>query len=325
MSDARPPTRTQSICHAELDLGPRLTAARFHELAAAPLTVEWFANLGNLRTRRAYRLDLSEFMAYTGIAETGEFRLVTRAHVLAWRASLEARSLSGSTIRRKLAALSSLFDYLCDRHAVSSNPVRGVRRPKVDCTEGKTPALADHEARALLDVAPIDSAKGTRDRALLAVLLFHGLRRTELCALRVRDVLLRSGLLHFRVHGKGGKIRHLPLHPQAAERLYTYLELAGHGSTPDAPLFQSLRTAGATLTPDGVYKIVQAWSARAGLSVSGLGVHGLRATAATCALEHGADLAQVQAWLGHANISTTRLYDRRHQRPENSPSFKVNY
>jgi site-specific recombinase XerD len=54
-------------------------------------------------------------------------------------------------------------------------------------------------------------------------------------------------------------------------------------------------------------------------------VHGLRATAATNAVEHEADIAKVQAWLGHANISTTRIYDRRQLRPEDSPTFKMRY
>jgi site-specific recombinase XerD len=51
----------------------------------------------------------------------------------------------------------------------------------------------------------------------------------------------------------------------------------------------------------------------------------MRATAATNALEHGADIAKVQEWLGHANIQTTRIYDRRQTRPEDSPTFKVAY
>lgn len=60
----------------------------------------------------------------------------------------------------------------------------------------------------------------------------------------------------------------------------------------------------------------------AGINVDGLGVYGLRATAATNALEHDADIAKVQIWLGHANISTTRLYDRRGQRPEDHPPIR---
>jgi integrase len=53
--------------------------------------------------------------------------------------------------------------------------------------------------------------------------------------------------------------------------------------------------------------------------------HALRATAATNALDHQADIAKVQEWLGHANIATTRIYDHRKTRPEDSPTFKVNY
>ncbi len=57
----------------------------------------------------------------------------------------------------------------------------------------------------------------------------------------------------------------------------------------------------------------------------GISVHSLRATAATNALDNEADIAKVQEWLGHANISTTRLYDRRKSRPEDSPTFRVRY
>ena len=53
--------------------------------------------------------------------------------------------------------------------------------------------------------------------------------------------------------------------------------------------------------------------------------HALRATAATNALDHNADIAKVQEWLGHANISTTRIYDTAKTRPEDSPTFKVKY
>ncbi|RMM77284.1 hypothetical protein ALQ75_200116 [Pseudomonas savastanoi pv. glycinea] len=71
--------------------------------------------------------------------------------------------------------------------------------------------------------------------------------------------------------------------------------------------------------------MVEAYTKKAGIEVAGLGVHGLRATAATNALEHEADIAKVQAWLGHANISTTKIYDRRENRPEDSPTYKVKY
>ena len=56
-----------------------------------------------------------------------------------------------------------------------------------------------------------------------------------------------------------------------------------------------------------------------------IGAHALRATAATNALDNAADIAKVQEWLGHVNIATTRIYDHRKIRPEDSPTFKINY
>jgi site-specific recombinase XerD len=308
-----------------------LTKQEFHTLAQVPSEVEWFANIQNPRTRRAYQNDIHEFRAFVGIGRPEEFRIVTRAHLLAWRKDLEERNLSGATIRRKLAALSSLFEYLCEVNAITHNPVKGVKRPKVESYEGKTPALGDHQARKLLDAPDAETLKGKRDRALLSVLLYHGLRREELCALKVRDVTQRRGGAHLRVHGKGGKLRYLPLHPATAALLSDYLEALGHGSEPTAPLFQPVKdninkkTAKA-MTTHGVYKVVQGYAKMIGLGdLEGLGVHGLRATAATNALDHEADIAKVQEWLGHANIATTRLYDRRKSRPEDSPTFKVSY
>src|SRR5471032_2107808 len=220
----------------------KLTAAEFHQLAAVPAEAEWFANLDNPRTRRAYRADLQDFMSFAGIARPEDFRIVTRTHVLAWRKTLEDRALSGATIRRKLAAMSSLFEYLCEKNAVDFNPVKGAKRPRVESGEGKTPALGDHQARALLDAPDPETLKGKRDRALLAVLLYHGLRREELCLLKVRDIHDRRGVAHLRIHGKGGKTRYVPLHPGSAERIHAYLEIAGHGQTPEAALFRPLRS-----------------------------------------------------------------------------------
>ncbi|WP_339730228.1 tyrosine-type recombinase/integrase [uncultured Pseudomonas sp.] len=307
----------------------RLTAAQFQGLANVPAAAEWFANLDNSRTRRAYQGDIEDFCNFLGIHAPDQFREVTRAHVLAWRSQLEQRGLSGATIRRKLAALASLFDHLLDANAVAGgNPVHGVKRPRIETNEGKTPALGDHQAKALLEAPDPATLQGQRDRAVLAVLLYHGLRREEAARLTIQDMQERRGIKHLRVHGKGGKLRYLPMHPVALERIHVYLESSGHHlEQVTAPLFMPLRgkATGAGLSADGIYALVGRYAKAAGIEVAGLGVHGLRATAATNALEHEADIAKVQQWLGHANISTTKIYDRRNSRPEDSPTFKVRY
>jgi site-specific recombinase XerD len=305
-----------------------LTSAEFQRLADVPPEVEWFKNIRNPHTKRAYQNAIKDFMVFTGIKRPEEFRLVTPAHVIAWRDGLGERVLNGTTIRHRMAALSSLFQYLCDKNAVTHNPVKGVKRPRSETEEGKTPALADHQARKLL-IAPAEkSLKGIRDRAILATLLYHALRREELCKLTVRDFTHeRGGVRHLRVSGKGEKTRYVPLHGIARDLIEGYLELSGHGGNDKGALFRPLRNAHAggrekAITPDGVYKLVRQYSAVLGFEI---GAHALRATAATNALDHQADIAKVQEWLGHSNIATTRLYDHRKTRPEDSPTFKISY
>jgi site-specific recombinase XerD len=310
-----------------------LTAAQYAGLAAVPPEIEWLANIPNKKTRRAYKIDVGEFMVFAGLTESSQLRTVTRAHVIAWRKDMEARELAPSSIRRKLSSLSSLFDYLCERNAVTGNPVDGVKRPMANGNEGSTPALGDAQARKLLDAPSADTLKGVRDRAVVATLLYHGLRREELCSLRVKDMQTREGVLHFRIKGKREKIRFVPVHALAQRLIGEYLALGGHGAELEGPLFRPVKnnrtgTLERHLDPGSVYRnIVVKYGRETGIAaeVNGLCVHSLRATAATNALSHESDIAKVQEWLGHANVSTTRLYDRRKSKPEDSPTFRVKY
>ena len=120
-----------------------LTAEQFQRLADVPPEIEWFANLGNKATRRAYENALGDFMKFTGIAKPEEFRGVTRAHVIAWRDDLAKRepSLSRQTLRHRLTALSSLFEYLCERKAVTHNP-ESTQPPRIAPARGEPPCGA---------------------------------------------------------------------------------------------------------------------------------------------------------------------------------------
>lgn len=124
-----------------------------------PAAVEWLADIDNPRTRRAYPNDLEDFCGFVGLTGADEFRAVTRAHVLAWRAQLENPSLAGATIRRKLAALASVFDHLLENNAIAGgNPVHSVKRPEIaDVPQlGK---LIRREVNALIGVAPLTATQ----------------------------------------------------------------------------------------------------------------------------------------------------------------------
>src|SRR5271167_484236 len=203
----------------------------------------------------------------------------------------------------------------------------------VNGNEGSTQALREVQARKLLEAPPADTLKGARDRAILATLLYHGMRREELCGLRVKDIQSRQGVVHFRVKGKRGKIRFVPVHAMAQRLIEEYMAFAGHGADSAGPVFRPVtnnrtKELEKPLNPNSIYRnIVLKYGLETGVSaeVNGLRVHSLRATPARNALSHEADIAKVQEWLGHANVSTTRLYDRRKTRPEDSSTFRVRY
>mgnify|MGYP000022795530 CR=1 FL=1 len=316
-----------------------LTKEHFQQLAEVPPELEWFANINSDKTRKAYQNDIKAFTQFTGIEHPEEFRIVTRAHVIAWRQTLAQQNLADATIRRKLSALSSLFEYLCESNAVTHNPVKGVKRPPANNNEGKTPAISNEQARKLLEAPLEDTLKGKRDRTILATLLYHGLRRQELCDLKVKDYQRRSGIMMFHVIGKRKKERYIPVEPKTQRLLDEYFDASGHRNELDNALFRPVRNNSRShngiseglnkhINPRSIHReVVQRYAEQSGITVDthGFCVHSLRATAATNALENKADIAKVQEWLGHSNISTTRLYDKRNSKPEDSPSFKVDY
>jgi site-specific recombinase XerD len=313
----------------------RLSPEQFERLATLEPGSEWLANLTSPNTRRAYRQDILSFLSFLGQGTQPEvLARVTRAHVVVWRDALLAQGLAHDTVRRKLSAVSSLYADLLERGALAHNPVLGVKRPRSMNRQGTTEVLSAAEAKALLEAPPETTLKGLRDRAILAVLLFLGLRRQELCRLRVGDVCRHRGQAHLRVLGKGDQVRYVALDDATHGRIRAYLDAAGHAKELQGWLFRPVKnnSSGAlakALNAQSVYaNVVRHYARQLGLeapSGAAIGAHTLRATAATSALAHGADMAQVQLWLGHQDIATTRRYDKRGLGAGESPTFRVTY
>ncbi|RYE73029.1 MAG: hypothetical protein EOO81_01735 [Oxalobacteraceae bacterium] len=89
------------------------------------------------------------------------------------------------------------------------------------------------------------------------------------------------------------------------------------------PVSNHARGRTASITPDCAYKMLVSYANELRVDVAGFGPHAPRTTAATSALKHGADIAKIQQWLGHADVATTKVYNQRQSRPEDSPTFKV--
>src|SRR5271154_63957 len=211
------------------------------QLAGIPEEEIWLSKQKSARTRRAYRLDVQHFMRTLGITSPEELRQADHKAVIAWeRFMREVEHAASSTIRRRLAALSSLYKHLVRHDHAPRNPVGEVERPAINRDEGSTLAFAKTQARKLLDLPAEDTVAGLRDRALLSVGLQVGLRRAEIAALTVGDLHQNRGYDSLRVTRKGGRRDALAINPQTAARLRAYLDIAGHGGDSDGPMFRPL-------------------------------------------------------------------------------------
>jgi integrase/recombinase XerD len=307
------------------------STARVSTVARLAQEEIWLQKQKSARTRRAYRLDVQHFMRTLGISTVDELRQADHKAVIAWeRIMRESEHAAASTIRRRLAALSSLYKNLVRHGHAARNPVGEVERSAINRDEGATLAFSKAQARKILDAPAEDTIAGLRDRAILSVGLQVGLRRAEIAALRVGDLHQNRGYDSLRVIRKGGRRDAPAINPQTAARLRAYLDAAGHGADIEGPLFRPLKHNGKRqeqrrrMDPDAIDRLVRKYSAALGLD-RGYSAHSMRATFITTALENGAQLEDVQKAAGHRDPSTTKLYDRRGYNPEKAASFFATY
>src|SRR5215471_12561699 len=212
------------------------------QLVGIPEEEIWLASRKSARTRRAYQNDVKHFMRTLNIHSVDELRRVDHRAVMAWEHLMrEQQGSQASTVRRRLAALSSLFTHLVKFGVVPMNPVREVDRPAINRREGTTLAFSQKQARKILDAPTPNSLMGVRDRAILAVGLQVGFRRAEIASLKVGDFHMNRGYESLKVIRKGGKKGSLAIHPQVVQRIKDYLGMTGHGSDLEGPLFRPVR------------------------------------------------------------------------------------
>lgn len=251
-------------------------------------------------TVRAYRRACRAFTAW--LAERGAelhpdaFADVIGADaaVSAWRRSrLDARA-SVATVNQERAAVALMYELAGLR--------LGVKALRV-APPGEPDALEERQAGAVERAA---ARRGARDRAIVAVLLYSGARVEECARLRVEDVAVTARTGTVRLHGKRDQVRTVPIPAPARAALLDYLAERGRK---DGPLWSGQR---GPLTISGITQVVLAVGDDAG--VADLRPHRLRHTYGTRLRRDGADPAQVQYLLGHADLKTSGRYFRAGQR-----------
>ncbi|WP_040840850.1 tyrosine-type recombinase/integrase [Nocardia brevicatena] len=242
------------------------------------------------RQTRAYVAWLTEHAAEHPDAFTDV--VGAEAAVTAWRRHLlRNRKSSPSTVNQALAAVTALYEH---------GP-----QLRISVKRARVPRPGDPEALTTAEQGRVERAslrRSARDAAIIAVLLYTGARVEECARLDLDDVALTARTGRIRLHGKGDEVREIPLPVTARERLAEWILTRGNSP---GPLWTGQR---GRLTISGITQVVLAVGDEAGLP--GLRPHTLRHTYATRLRQGGADVAQVQALLGHASLDTSARYFR---------------
>jgi len=264
-------------------------------------------------TVSAYLNDLAQFDAFlreTGHAcdESGvQIDRLDRLAVRSFMGRLYEQSNSGTTMGRKLSALSSFFKFLCREGYLKTNFAKTIPIPK---KVNKLPShLSVDEMFRLLDLPQPDSFTGARDRAILELFYGTGVRISELVGLSPDNFRLEQRSV--KVRGKGNKERLLPLGKKTVGAIKNYLEHRTEylrKKKPDPiPVRLFLNQRARPISVRGVRKIMTRYI-RSNHFPENISPHSLRHTFATHMLEAGADLRTIQEMLGHASLSTTQKY-----------------
>ena len=250
-------------------------------------------------TRRAYEGDVRDFLARCEklLCE------VTVGDVQAFGTGL--MHLASASQARKLSAVKSLLSFAHRIGYTQFNVGAVVKLPSIKATLAERIVTeADVHRLLALEADP-------RNGAILRLTYGAGLRISEVCGLKWRDLQARDGGGQVTVYGKGGKTRVVLL---PASIWVAVSALRGPAGADD-PVFASQR--GGHLDPSQVHRLVKVAAARAGLS-AGMSAHWLRHAHASHALDRGAPIHLVQSTLGHASVATTGRY--LHARPTESSS-----
>ena len=249
-------------------------------------------------TLDAYRRDLDALVAWASTQDIDDLATVHTEQLRAFIAAEHRRGLSPKSLQRRLSACRSCYQWLLKHGRVVASPAAGIRAPKAP---RKLPQVLDVDEAVQLVELPTDVPLGVRDRAILELFYSSGLRLSELCALRWRDLDLADGLV--TVLGKGSKQRSVPVGSHARKALDDWRR-ESQGQL-DAPVFPG--RGGATITPRAVQIRLRQLAQRQGL-FKRVHPHLLRHSFASHVLESSGDLRGVQELLGHADIATTQIY-----------------
>jgi integrase/recombinase XerC len=319
--------------------------------SVAEIFEAWVRRRSSHHTQRAYRADVMSFVQFQEIAWPDESTKLLAARITDVLAYVEymkgERAMAPKTINRHIASLSSFYKYLAGAAAELRLPItvpnpahaQFVTRQSSDPVD-ETKALTATRARQLMGMPAGEDLVDYRDRAILKLYLYTGIRLATGCRLKVSDFHQEDGESTLRIHEKGDKRRTIGIHFNAAQAIAEYIEKAGIDS---GPLFRAQaharkrdKLSAQPISSRTMYRLIQGYLCRLPGAMKKEELedgttaefclytpHSLRATVATLLLDAGEDIRKVQDLLGHRHVTTTQIYDKRRIATSQSSSHNV--
>lgn len=286
-------------------------ADRGHDLSWQDMAGRWIAAQRSSNTRAAYGRDLADFAAWITDAGAESPLTADRAVVDTYTRHLEAEGKKPATVARRLAALSSFFDYAVGEKWLTENPVARVRRPKLPEVSPRQ-WLTKDQARDCLEAA---TGMSSSHQALFALCFLAGLRVSEALAVRVEDLGEAQGHRVVRVTRKGGKVEEVVTNAPCLRLLASAV-----GNRTEGRLIEGPR--GGVIDRHRAARMVAEVGRAAGLKRP-LVPHDLRHSCGVLSLAAGAPLHRVQQQLGHADPRTTQRYTHHLERLDNAAAYDL--
>ena len=296
---------------------------------------EMFTNTLGKETKRAYVQAIKEFFGKDLCNITIEdMQAVTPEMANKYAMNLLNNGLKRTSINRKLSALHSFYKFLCRRSVgiMTYNPFDSdegcIRFKNAQKNYIAKRALVTDEVKTMFDLAKMDnSIIGVRDLLVLELLATTGMRRAEICEIKIGDIQFTQGVYAINIVGKGNKERIIVASNEVMGIINKYMNMRGITmKDKDEYLLVShanRKSGSGKVSTNMIYRIVKHYAELADIDPDTISPHTLRHTFATQCIGMGTPIQDVQQLMGHASINTTELYNHSFNIINNNPAEKL--
>ncbi len=261
----------------------------------------------SLNTVQSYQRDITAFQEYLNSHYDGiSIEKANEQIIRSWFVLMMEKGMKASTIKRKKAAVTTLFKYLIRQGIVRTIPTRTVRTPK---TEQKLPVFIPEKKLQKLfeeDFYSIQNYEDLCNRMILETFYATGIRVSELVTLTNQSFDLSNG--HIKVFGKRSKERLIPIHADFLNMIQYFMQVKeNHFSTANVEDRFFLTQTGKKIYRKFVYRVIFSYLSTV-TSQNKKSPHVIRHTFATHLLNEGADINAIKEILGHSSLAATQIY-----------------